>query len=81
MTVLGPNDPRAVRKPRPDALVAAGLEALGPMTLAEFRLIADAVREIEVRRLVDGGLARKEAESVSALMDDFFAFEAAAQRR
>lgn len=56
------------------------LEAIVPLTVAEFRLLQSAISEIDNARLVaTGQLSAAEVEKMSSLIDDFFAFQAAAR--
>lgn len=52
------------------------LADLGPLTVNEYGVLADAAREIMVRRMVDQGMDRNAAEACVLITDDMFAFEA-----
>ena len=56
------------------------LEAIVPLSVAEFRLLQSAVTEIDNQRLIaTGQLSAAEVEEMSTLIDDFFAFQEAAR--
>jgi hypothetical protein len=56
------------------------LEAIVPLSVAEFRLLQSAISEIDNARLIASGqLSAAEVEEMSSLVDDFFAFQAAAR--
>ena len=56
------------------------LEAIVPLTVAEFPLLQAAITEIDNERLVaTGQLSAAEVDEMSSLVDDFLAFQAAAR--
>ena len=56
------------------------LEAIVPLTVSEFRLLQSAITTIDNERLVlTGMLSAAEVDEISSLVDDFFAFQAAAR--
>jgi len=56
------------------------LEAIVPLTVAEFRLLQSAITAIDNERLAaTGQLSPAEVDEMSSLIDDFFAFQAAAR--
>ena len=65
--------------PEPGLSETLGLDALGPLTAAEYGILADAVREVEARRLEDRGVCREDVDAMLSIVDDFFAFAAASR--
>jgi hypothetical protein len=56
------------------------LEAIVPLTVAEFGMLQSALTAIDNERLVaTGQLSAAEVDEMSSLVDDFFAFQAAAR--
>lgn len=52
---------------------------LAPLTTEEFARLRDALLDIERERLIDGGMSAEDADVILAIMDDTFAFRAAAK--
>ncbi len=66
--------------PEVEWLAREMLEPMLPLTIKEFAVLQDAIVKIERMRLVASGeITEEEAKGMSEMVDDFFAFEAAAK--